>query len=85
MPLLENVVGRGGEGLMLHHKDSLYRQGRSAHLLKVKKFFFLENMYKAIALSQEDIEVEIGIIINPTFLKKRTLINKFKMTETKDI
>ena len=42
-------------------------------------------MYKAIALSQEDIEVEIGIIINPTFLKKRTLINKFKMTETKDI
>jgi len=38
MTLLENVVGRGGEGLMLHHKDSLYRPGRSAHLLKVKKF-----------------------------------------------
>ena len=38
MVLLNDVVGRGAEGLMLHHKNSLYRQGRSAHLLKVKKF-----------------------------------------------
>jgi len=38
MTLLDDVVGQGGEGLMLHHKDALYRPGRSTHLLKVKKF-----------------------------------------------
>ncbi|MEH6358660.1 MAG: DNA ligase [Pseudomonadales bacterium] len=38
MRRLDDVVSAGGEGLMLHHKDSLYRQGRSAHLFKLKKF-----------------------------------------------
>jgi len=38
MTLLDDVVSRDGEGLMLHHKDALYSEGRSAHLLKVKKF-----------------------------------------------
>jgi len=37
MTLLDDVVSQGGEGLMLHHSDALYRPGRSAHLLKVKK------------------------------------------------
>jgi len=37
MMLLDDVVSRGGEGLMLHHKDALYRPGRTTHLLKVKK------------------------------------------------
>jgi len=37
MTLLDDVVSQGGEGLMLHHKDALYRSGRSTHLLKVKK------------------------------------------------
>lgn len=37
MSRLGDVVSSGGEGLMMHHKDSLYRQGRSAHLLKLKK------------------------------------------------
>jgi len=37
MALLDDVVSQGGEGSMLHHKDALYRSGRSAHLLKVKK------------------------------------------------
>jgi len=50
MTRLDEVVRGGGEGLMLHHKYSLYRQGRSAHLLKLKKFDDAEGIviaYKA--------------------------------------
>lgn len=35
---LDAVVANGGEGLMLHRGDSRYRAGRSADLLKLKKF-----------------------------------------------
>jgi DNA ligase-1 len=35
---LEAVVAAGGEGLMLHHRDSRYRAGRSEHLLKYKPY-----------------------------------------------
>ncbi|MDC0662916.1 DNA ligase [Marinobacter sp. SS21] len=37
MTRLDRVVAGGGEGLMLHHGDSLYRAGRSDDLLKVKR------------------------------------------------
>lgn len=37
MARLDSVVAGGGEGLMLHHGDSLYRAGRSDDLLKVKR------------------------------------------------
>jgi len=33
---LEALVTAGGEGLMLHHQDALYRSGRSQDLLKYK-------------------------------------------------
>lgn len=33
---LRQVVRDGGEGLMLHHRDAIYRSGRSALLLKLK-------------------------------------------------
>jgi DNA ligase-1 len=33
---LEKLVAAGGEGLMLHHQDALYLEGRSQHLLKYK-------------------------------------------------
>lgn len=36
MHQLDKVIARGGEGLMLHHGDSLYKDGRSQALLKVK-------------------------------------------------
>ncbi len=36
MVLLEQVVTDGGEGLMLHHEDAIYKQGRSSDLLKLK-------------------------------------------------
>lgn len=32
------VVSEGGEGLMLHHQDALYHQGRSDQLLKLKPY-----------------------------------------------
>ena len=35
--------------------------------LKIKNFLFLEKIYKAIAFNQDEIEVAIGIIINPNF------------------
>jgi len=36
---LEEVVGRGGEGVMLREAGSKYEEGRSKTLLKVKTFF----------------------------------------------
>ncbi|MCW8329980.1 DNA ligase [Photobacterium sp. SDRW27] len=33
---LNQITEAGGEGLMLHHKDNLYHQGRSELLLKIK-------------------------------------------------
>jgi len=35
--LLDEVEARDGEGLMLHHRDSIYRNGRSELLLKYKR------------------------------------------------
>ena len=32
--MLDEIVTKGGEGLMLHHADSLYHNGRSDDLLK---------------------------------------------------
>ena len=54
-------------------------------LLKIKKFLLLEKIYKVIALNHDAIEVEIGIIINPTFWNNATLITIFNITETKEI
>ncbi len=34
---LSRIVDLGGEGLMLHHRDALYYNGRSKHLLKIKR------------------------------------------------
>ena len=35
---LQKVILRGGEGLMLHHQQSLYQTGRSNDLLKLKPY-----------------------------------------------
>ena len=37
--VLEYVVNTGGEGLMLHHKNALYKVGRSKNILKLKPYF----------------------------------------------
>jgi len=38
MKHLQSVVDAGGEGLMLHHESSMYTNGRSENLLKLKLF-----------------------------------------------
>ena len=38
MRRLDAVIAAGGEGLMLHHQDAVYRRGRSEDLLKLKRF-----------------------------------------------
>ncbi len=42
MTRLHEVIVAGGEGLMLHREDSLYRAGRSDDLLKVKPYLDAE-------------------------------------------
>jgi DNA ligase-1 len=37
MQKLDELVAQGAEGLMLHHKNAHYQDGRSLHLLKLKK------------------------------------------------
>jgi len=35
---LDDIVKLGGEGLMLHHQNALYKVGRVQHLMKLKKY-----------------------------------------------
>jgi len=35
---LDGIVELGGEGLMLHHQNALYKVGRVQHLMKLKKY-----------------------------------------------
>lgn len=44
MAWLDRVVAGGGEGLMLHHVDAIYKQGRSTDLLKLKQWQDAEAM-----------------------------------------
>ena len=53
--------------------------------LKLKKFFVFKKIKSKIALNQDDIVVAIGIIINPTYLKKIILIKIFSETDIREI
>ena len=53
--------------------------------LKLKKLSFFRKINKKIELIHEEIVVAIGIIINPTSLKKMILIKIFNNTENKEI
>ncbi|WP_298769449.1 DNA ligase [uncultured Shewanella sp.] len=37
--LLDEVLAKGGEGLMLHHKEALYKVGRSSQIMKLKPLY----------------------------------------------
>ncbi len=39
---LNNIVELGGEGLMLHRADAIYKKGRTRNLLKVKPYYDAE-------------------------------------------
>ena len=53
--------------------------------LKLKKLSFFKKINNKIELNHEEIVVAIGIIINPTFLKKKILTKIFNKTEHKEI
>jgi len=53
--------------------------------LKLKKLYFFKKINNKIELNHEDMVVAIGIIINPTFLKKIILTKIFNKTEAKEI
>lgn len=40
--LLQQIVTNGAEGLMLHHQDAYYQNGRNAKLMKYKQYFDAE-------------------------------------------
>ena len=42
MQQLNNIVELGGEGLMLHRADAVYKKGRTRDLLKVKPYYDAE-------------------------------------------
>lgn len=47
LEMLEDVIEKGGEGLMLREPGSLYINGRSKTLLKVKRFFDADAIVRA--------------------------------------
>ena len=53
--------------------------------LKLNKFFVFKEINNKMALNQDDIVVAIGIIMNPTSLKKKILINMFNKTDVREI
>ena len=53
--------------------------------LKLNKFFIFRKINNKIALNQDAIVVAIGIIMNPTSLKKITLIKMFNKTDVREI
>ena len=54
-------------------------------LLNSKYFFFIIKKYSNPALIHDDMEVAIGIILNPIFSKKTILIIILRITETIEI
>ena len=53
--------------------------------LNWNKFLNLKKINRIIELNHEEIVVAMGIIINPTLLKKYRLMKIFNNTETKEI
>ena len=53
--------------------------------LKLKKLSFFRKINSKIEFTHEEIVVAIGIIINPTFLKKIILTRIFNDIENKEI
>lgn len=60
---LKAVVAAGGEGLMLHHRDALYRVGRSDGLLKYKPFDDAEAVVVGHTAGQGKYAGQLGALI----------------------
>ena len=59
---LKRVVGKGGEGLVLHRGDAVYRAGRGVGLLKLKPYEDAEAQVISIQPGQGRLEGEMGSI-----------------------
>lgn len=60
---LQDVVDHGGEGLMLHHGQALYRSGRSADLLKLKPWDDAEGRVIAHLPGQGELAGKLGALL----------------------
>lgn len=63
MDHLAAVVSKGGEGLMLHRADALYRAGRSNDLLKVKPYLDAEARVIAYLPGKGRLEGMLGALL----------------------
>ena len=54
---------------MIIDDKTILKKFTTNEVLNLNKFLFLRKMNKIIELNQDDIEVAIGIIINPILLK----------------
>ncbi len=63
MEQLDQVVANGGEGLMLHEGNSLYRAGRSDDVLKVKRYQDAEAVVVGHTEGNGKYEGQLGALI----------------------
>ena len=61
--LLDEKVKAGAEGLMLHHRDALYRDGRQKQLLKLKPLYDAEAQVIAHLSGQGKYEGKMGALL----------------------
>lgn len=61
--MLDKVVSKGGEGLMINLADSTYLQKRTDQLLKVKKVYTMDMKVVAVEYGKGKYEDQIGALI----------------------
>ncbi len=71
MKKLDDIVEQGGEGLMLHLGSSLYKNGRSDDLLKLKKHFDAEAVVISYIPGKGKYKGMLGSMLVETADKKR--------------
>ena len=68
---LDRVLAAGGEGLMLHHGDSVYQAGRTAALLKVKTFQDAEATVVDYTTGKGKYQGQVGALVVETEAGRR--------------
>ena len=68
---LDRVLAAGGEGLMLHHGDSVYQTGRTAALLKVKTFQDAEATVVDYTTGKGKYQGQVGALVVETEAGRR--------------
>lgn len=82
MQQLNKIVALGGEGLMLHRSDAVYRKGRTSDLLKVKPYYDAEAIVVAHTKGKGKFSGMLGAIVVKTSEGKQFRIGSgFNMEE----